>query len=431
MLSCLPVYADILPYPKEEAELLADVLAAVKHSAAKRDLKDTELTEGMLKGLLHAVDSHSEYFTKEEYSKLQESIKGKFFGIGVYIDVQEGVLHISGIIKGMPAEKAGIKNGDYITHIDGVSTFGLDLTECSNKLKGKKGSKVKLTIFRKNAKELLNFVVTRAEVDIKSVVMKKIDNFLYIGVVYFTEDTYKEFLEALQKHKDYEGIILDLRSNPGGILDSAIAISSLFLNKGDKIFQYLSPADSGKVVNEQKCVGDKKVCRHVLFESDNEYVAVINKDNPLIRKKPLVILVNRYSASASEIVALALQENGRGFVIGQKTFGKGSVQSVLPLKNGERGAVKLTTALYYSPRANMVQTNGVTPDILIPEFEARSVDKKPEFLPSKEADYKNHIRIPGDIQNQEHETFINIEDFALQIGISSLKTSIVSNADND
>lgn len=431
MLCVCLVHANVSAYPKDEVQVLADVLTVVKHSAARKDLKDTELTEGMLKGMLQAVDPHSEYFTKEEYNRLNDSIKGKFFGIGVYIDIQDGVLHISGTIKGMPSEKVGLHNGDYITHIDEVSTFGLSLTECSDRLKGKKGSKVKIKVLRKNVKEHLNFVVTRAEIDIKSVVMKNIDDFLYIGITYFTEDTYQELLKGLSKYKSYKGIILDLRSNPGGLLDGAIAISSLFVNKDCKIFQYLSPADRGRTIHEEKCVGYQKICRNILFENNDEYVAVINKDEPMIKNIPLVVLVNRYSASASEIIALALQENGRGLVIGQKTFGKGSVQSVLPLKNGERGAIKLTTALYYSPKGNIVQTNGVNPDIVIPEFEAKSIEKGVDFLPSKEMDYKNHIQVPDDIPAKLQENLVTIEDFALHVGISSLKTSIVNNADKN
>ena len=419
-------------FSKDEAKILSDVLATVQTSSARKDLTDRQITDGMLKGMLEAVDPHSEYFTKEEYLKLQESITGKFYGIGVYIDIKDGVLHVSGTIEGMPAQKAGVKNGDYITHIDGVSTFGLSVIEASSKLKGKKGSKVDVKVFRKDAKEPLDFKIIRDEIDIKSVVLKKIDDFLYVGITYFVDDTYKEFLKEFAKHTGYKGIIIDLRSNPGGVLDGALAFSSLFLNKGETIMQYSSQIDSKKNVYEEKCMGFKKICRDLIFQTNGDYVAIKNNTNPMIVNIPVVVLVNQYSASASEIVSFALHENNKAITIGQKTFGKGSVQTIVPLQKGERGAIKLTTALYFSPNGTMVQANGLVPHIVLPEFEAKAIEKKAGFLPEREADYKNHIKLETQNLMQSKEIPQNIEDFALQIAISSLKTSIAQkNANNN
>jgi carboxyl-terminal processing protease len=421
-----------LAFSKEEVQVLSDVLTTIKTSGAQKDITDTKLTDGMLKGMLQSVDAHSEYFTKDEYLKLQESISGKFYGIGVFIEIKDSVLYVSGTISGMPAQKVGVKNGDYITHIDDVSTFGLSVLEASNKLKGKKGTKVKVKVFRKDNKDPIDFTIIRDMIDVKSVAMKKIGDFLYIGITYFTDDTYKEFISELKKQKDYKGIIIDVRSNPGGVLDGALALSSLFLNKGETIMQYLSPVDSNKNVYEEKCMGYKKLCRNLLFQTNGEYVTIKNNDEPLIKNVPIVALVNQYSASASEIVSFALHENKKAVVIGQKTFGKGSVQSIIPLQKGERGAMKLTTALYFSPKGNMVQTNGLTPDIVIPEFEVKTVEKRIGFLPERESDYKNHIKIANENLQNSDEIPSNIEDFALQIAISSLKTSITQqNANQD
>jgi carboxyl-terminal processing protease len=416
----------------EEVKVLSDVLGKIEISAARKDIKDSQLTEGILKGMMQAVDAHSEYFNKEEYAKLQESISGKFDGIGVFIEVKEGIIFASGTIEGMPAQKAGIKNGDYITHIDGISTFEMGVTEASNKLKGKKGTKVKLKVFRKNVKDLLEFEIIRAEIDVKSVVMKKVDEFLYASITYFTEGTYYELTKQLAKQNDYKGIILDLRSNPGGVLDDALAISSLFLNKGETIMQYYSPLDTNKNIYQTKCMGQKKACRNVTMETNGENVAIKNNEDPLIKNMPVVVLVNQYSASASEIVSFALHENNKAITIGQKTFGKGSVQTLMPLQNGERGGIKLTTALYYSPKGNMVQANGLQPHIVLPEFELKTVEKKQGFLPEMESDYKNYIKLDNKTLQAKKDIPSNIEDFALQIAISTLKTSITQkNADHN
>lgn len=417
-------------FTKEDATVLTEVLNVIKKAGANEKIKDKQLTEGMLKGLLQSVDPHSEYFTKEEYQKVQESISGKFFGIGIFIEIKDGVLYVSGVIDGMPAKKAGIKNGDYITHINEKSTFGLGLTEASNQLKGKKGTKVKIKVFRKDTKENLDFTVTRAEISVKSVAIKKIDNIAYINISYFTEDTYSEFIKSMKKQKNYDGIIIDLRYNPGGVLDSALALSSLFVNKGENIMQYASPIDSEKKVYQEKCIGEKKVCRNILFQSENGRIAIKNNEEPIFSSTPVVVLVNQYSASASEIFALALHENKKAITIGQKTFGKGSVQTVLPLKNGERGAIKLTTALYFSPNGNIVQANGLNPNIVIPEFEIKPIEKKAGFLPERESDYKNYIKLTNEENNENNTIPSNIEDFALQMAISSIKTSIVKNANN-
>jgi carboxyl-terminal processing protease len=419
-------------FPVEEFSIVNEVINYAKKNSVKNDIKDEDITSGMLKGALAEIDSHSTYFTKEEYSKLTESLGGSFSGIGIYIDLHEGLLHVSGTIKGMPAEKAGVQNGDYITHIDNKTTFGLTLEEASSKLRGKKGTKVKIEIIRKDAEKPIELEIARDDISIDTISIKKVDNILVISLSYFNENSFDELMKLLKKQENYKGIVIDLRSNPGGILDSAIAISSLFLEKKQNILQ-VSNVDQTKQASEAKCVGGKKICRNIKYEPLGENISIVNDDDAFFPKNiPVAVLVNSYSASASEITALAIQQNKRGIVVGQQTFGKGSVQSVIPLKNGERGALKLTTALYYSPNGDSIQAQGVKPDIIIPEFEIKSPEKKHSFFPKSEAEYKNHIEIKSKNIHENTELDVKkLEDFALQVAISSIKTLVVQDADNN
>ncbi len=416
-------------FKTQEFALINEVINYAKKHSAKEDIKDEDITAGMLKGALQTIDTHSTYFTKDEYKKLQESLDGKFSGIGVYIELHEGLVRVTGVIKGMPAEKAGVKNGDYITHIDGNSTFGFSLEEASSKLRGKKKTKVKLGLLRKGEDKPVEVVVTRDDITIETVSMKIVNNILLIQLNYFNEHTFEEFVKLLEQQKEYKGIVLDVRSNPGGVLDGAIGIASLFVQKGETIVQ-VSNVEDMKKPSEKDCVGSKKRCRNIFYEAHDDKIAVVNDHKPVVDVNiPIVVLTNSYSASASEITALAIQENNRGFVVGQKTFGKGSVQTILPLYNGDRGALKLTTALYYSPKGNSIQAEGVQPDISVPEFIVTPTEKRNSFFPKSEAENKNHIIVGGGVEKYEEVlSFEEIEDFALQTAIASLRTSIIQNA---
>ena len=434
-------------YADAELVFVRDIINYAKRYSAKTDIKDEDITAGILKGALEKIDAHSTYYTKNEYAKLAESLAGSFSGIGIYIDSHQGVIRVIGVIKGMPAEKAGLKNGDYITHINSQSTFGMSLDEASGFLKGKKGTKVKVEFFRKDMEKTpekpLEFEIVRDNIEVETVSSQKIDDILVITISTFNEKTFDELLKSLEKYETYSGIILDLRSNPGGILESAIAISSLFVEKNSIIVQ-VSDVEKMKKEDENSCVASKKNCRKIRYSLLENKIAIYNDNEPLISKKiPVTVLVNSYSASASEITALALQENSRAMVLGQKTFGKGSVQTITPLKDGERGALKLTTALYYSPKGNSIQADGVKPDVIIPELEIKKQEKRKDFFPSKEANYKNHIKLDKQTTNVENKTEEKaenktetvepntIEDFAIQAAISSIKTSIKYNGNNN
>ena len=430
-------------YSSSELEFVRDIVNYAKKDSVRSDIKDEDITAGMLKGALEKIDAHSTYYTKAEYGKLAESLAGNFSGIGIYIDSHQGVIRAIGVIKGMPAEKAGLKNGDYITHINSQSTFGISIDEASGLLKGKKGTKVKVEVFRKDMEKMpdkpLEFEIMRDNIEVETVASQKIDDILVITISTFNEKTFDELLKSLQKYETYSGIILDLRSNPGGILESAIAISSLFVPKNSIIVQ-VSAVEKMKVSDEFACVASKKSCRKVRYSLLQNKIAIHNDDEPLIAKKtPVAVLVNSYSASASEVTALALQENSRAMVLGQKTFGKGSVQTISPLQGGEKGALKLTTALYYSPKGNSIQAEGVKPDVTIPELEIKKQEKRKDFFPSKEASYKNHIKLDKQTTSIEEKTEKStessepntIEDFAIQAAISSIKTSIKYNGNNN
>jgi len=434
-------------YSDAELVFVRDIINYAKQYSAKSEIKDEDITAGILKGALEKIDAHSTYYTKEEYAKLAESLSGSFSGIGIYIDSYQGVIRVIGVIKGMPAEKAGLKNGDYITHINSQSTFGMSIDEASSFLKGRKGTKVKVEVFRKDIEKTLEkpleFEIVRDNIEVEAVSSQKIDDILVVTISTFNEKTFDELLKSLQKYETYSGIILDLRSNPGGILESAIAISSLFVEKNSVIVQ-VSAVEKMKKDDEYACVASKKNCRKIRYSLLGNNIAIYNDDEPFISKKiPVTVLVNSYSASASEITALALQENSRAMILGQKTFGKGSVQTITPLKDGEKGALKLTTALYYSPKGNSIQADGVKPDVTIPELEIKKQEKRKDFFPSKEANYKNHIKLDKQTTKVDNKTeekvekFTEsvepntIEDFAIQAAISSIKTSIKHNGNNN
>ncbi len=409
-------------FSTDEFAIVNEVINYAKEHSIKKDIDDEDITSGMLKGALAEIDSHSTYYTEGEYKKLQESLDGSFSGIGVYIDIKDGVIHVRGVIKGMPAEKSGVQNGDYITHIDNKSTFGMSLDEASSMLRGKKKTKVNVKLLREGQAEPVQVCIIRSNIAVDTVTLKKLGDILLLEIGYFNENTYVEFLKILKKQRNYKGIILDLRSNPGGVLDGAIGISSLFLEKDQVIVQVSNVADMQKY-NEKSCIGVKKYCRNILYQIEGDRISIVNKHSPLISNAiPIVILVNTYSASASEIVSLALQQNNRGIVMGQKTFGKGSVQSVVPLQEGKRGALKLTTALYYSPNGSSIQAIGVNPDIILPDFQIKKSEKNSVFFPDSESIYKKHIKVNDNILNKNNTVFSSdLEDFAIQSAISSLR----------
>lgn len=337
----------------EQLDLFADVLARVNNDYVV-DINNTELISEAINGMLLSLDPHSSYISPKEYKNLLISTSGEYSGLGMEVTLDEGFVKVISPIDDTPAKKAGIKPGDFIIEINDESIFGLSLSEAVDLMRGKPGELVNITIARNND-ERIQFNLKREIIKRKIVTYSIKEGIGYIRISQFNENAYQELSKAISSLEkemfgSVPGLILDLRGNPGGLLDQSIKISSAFL-------------DGGKVVSTK---GRK--------ESDNRNY---NADKgELLKEVPIIILIDEGSASASEIVAGAIQDRKRGLIVGMKSFGKGSVQSIIPLKGGAEGAIKLTTQRYYTPAGKSIQGKGITPNILIGYF--------PEDLKKKE-----------------------------------------------
>ena len=346
----------------EQLDLFADVLARVNNDYVV-DINNSKLIGEAINGMLQSLDPHSSYIDPKEYKNLQISTSGEYSGLGMEVTSDEGFVKVISPIDGTPAKKAGIKSGDYIIEINDESIIGLPLSEAVDLMRGKPGQSVKITIARNNDEKIeLNL---KREIIKRQIVSYSIkEGLAYVRISQFNENAYRELsvaISSLKKEMSSEipGLILDLRGNPGGLLDQSIKVSSAFL-------------DGGEVVSTK---GRK--------ESDNRnYNADIGE---LLIGVPLVILIDEGSASASEIVAGAIQDRKRGLIVGMKSFGKGSVQTIVPLKGGKDGAIKLTTQRYYTPSGESIQGRGITPNILIdylPEGSKKANARKEAYLPN-------------------------------------------------
>ncbi len=325
------------------------------------EINTTDLVDKALKGLVENLDSHSAFMDQKEYKDLSVQTKGEFGGLGISIGMKEGALTVIAPIDGTPAFKAGVKSGDIILKINETATIGMNIDESVKMMRGKPKTTVHLTIIRKSESKPLEFTITRDIINIQSVYAKTIDNtLLYIHVTSFDQKVVEGVKKALKEHKNAKGIVLDLRNNPGGLLDQAVDLVDLFVDEGIIVSQ------KGKV------------------ESENQNYMAHKKDSDTTT--PIVVLVNGGSASASEIVSGALQDLNRSVIVGEKTFGKGSVQVVMPM--GKDEALKLTVARYYLPSGRTIQAIGVTPDIIVPLGKLEVFD---DNLSIKESDLKKHL----------------------------------------
>lgn len=300
------------------------------------EVSDLDFEIGRRKGTVEALkDPYSQYFTEEEYREFVESTTGEFYGIGVQIGAvaDSKLITVIAPIKGSPAEAAGLKSGDKIVSVDGIEYTVEEMEEAVKHIKGDKGTTVTLGVMGKDDGEIEQLEIKRDEIHVESVIYGELDGIAYIGLTQFEDDTLKEFESAFEKARDKKGLILDLRGNPGGILESAVGISDLLLSEGDIV----SAKDNrGKEVFH--------------YTSDAEGWS-----------KPLVVLINQGSASASEIVAGAIKDHRAGTLIGEKSYGKGVVQTLVPLKGG--GGIKLTTSEYFTPSGVSIQEKGIEPNI--------------------------------------------------------------------
>ena len=349
----------------ELLNLFGEVMERAKVSYVE-DVSDKKLIESAINGMLSSLDPHSSFLDDQSFKYMSEQTKGKFGGLGIEVTMENGVVKVVSPIDDTPASKAGLKPGDYITNIDGEAVMGMTLNDAVDKMRGKIGSKVKLTIRRINEKPL-EVTLKREEIKIQSVKNSiKADDVVYIRISSFSEDvdtmTAKAIKDAKKKLGDkLKGVVIDVRNNPGGLLDQAVNVSDLFLDKGEIV--------STRSRNEEDTV---------------KYTA---KEGDIAKGLPIVVIINDGSASASEIVAGALQDHKRAIILGEKSFGKGSVQTVIPL--GKYGAMRLTTARYYTPSGRSIQAKGIEPDIEVKPAKAEVLDTGVGF---SEAEFSNALK---------------------------------------
>jgi len=334
------------------------------------------LIQEAINGMMKSLDPHSSYLNAEMYKELQSDTRGSFGGIGIEITMQNDILTVVSPIEDTPAFNAGIKAGDQIVRIDDKSTKGITILDAVKKLRGPENSKVKIGIMRKGLTQPQDYVISRAVINIRSVKNRSYEgNIGYIRVSSFQErtaDDVKKALTELQKKGTVDGIVIDVRNNPGGLLDQAVKVSDIFLKTGTIV----------SIMGRSKSL-------------ESKFVAKDEGSEPTC---PIVVLVNEGSASAAEILAGALQDNGRAIVLGTQSFGKGSVQTVIPFEDGS--ALKLTTARYYTPKGKSIQAEGIKPDIIV-EYIKPPEEKEAEII-IRERDLKGHIR--GENESEQTES---------------------------
>ncbi len=338
----------------KQLEVFSDVISIVRSDYVE-DVGSKELIYGALKGMIHSLDKYSEFMDPETYAEMKVETEGEFGGIGIEIAIKDELLTVIAPIEDTPAYKAGLKAGDRIVKIDAEITRGITLLEAVKKLRGKPGTQVSVTILREDAGKLLDFTITRDMIKVKSIREAKIleDKIGYIRLGVFQERSAKDLEDALAEleKQGLDSLILDLRNNPGGLLNVAVDVASKFLSPG-KLVVYTK----GRIKQQE-----------MEFKARNKEPKA---------EYPLVILVDKGSASGSEIVAGAIQDHKRGIILGTKTFGKGSVQTVIPLSDGS--AIRLTTSKYFTPNGRTIHGEGVTPDIIVEREELKKEETKPK-----------------------------------------------------
>lgn len=340
--------------------LFGETFEKIKNNYVE-DVTSKDLIESAIEGMLSSLDPHSTYLNYDELNELKVQTKGEFGGLGIEVTLENGFVKVIAPIDDTPAAKAGIKSGDLITHLDDEPVLGMTLSEAVTIMRGKVGSKIKLTVNR-NENENLQIFITRAVIQLKAVKSKVENNIGYIRVSSFNQKVDRQIIDAINnfKKKDLIGYVLDLRNNPGGLLDQAVNVTDIFLEKGEIVSTRGRKGKQGSRYN------------------------AVKKD--LTDGLPLVVLINQGSASASEIVAGALQDHKRAIIMGTKSFGKGSVQTIIP--SGEDVAIKLTTAKYFTPSGRSIQKTGIDPDILVEQAELTTLDQNNR---RKESDLRGAI----------------------------------------
>ncbi len=352
-----------------QLDLFGDIFERI-HTDYVTEVEDKDLIEAAINGMLASLDPHSSYLSPDHFRDMQEQTRGEFGGLGIEVTMENGLVKVVAPIDDTPAAIAGIKAGDLISHLDDEPIQGLTLDQAVEKMRGDVNTKLKLTVLREGVDQPLKFTITRAIIKVESVrsrIEGDGENIAYVRITTFNEKTKSGLEKAMKNLKrdlgdDMIGVILDLRNNPGGLLDQAIIVADAFLDKGQIV------STRGRRSRDSQ-----------RFDS---------RPGDLAEGKPIIVMINGGSASASEIVAGALQDHKRAVILGTKSFGKGSVQVIIPLSGGSEGALKLTNARYFTPSGRSIQAKGIEPDIEVHQFTPEGEQRA--GMPS-EADLRNHL----------------------------------------
>ncbi|MDQ3267462.1 MAG: S41 family peptidase, partial [Pseudomonadota bacterium] len=369
------------PLPIEELRAFSEVFGRIKSDYVE-PVTDKKLITEAITGMLTGLDPHSSYLDADAFKELQIGTQGEFGGLGIEVGMEDGLVKVISPIEDSPAYHAGMKSGDLIIKLDDVMVKSLTLSDAVKRMRGKPGSKIILTVIRKDAPKPLTFTLTRAIIKVQSVKSKLIEpGYAFIRITQFQEHTGENLATAInnlfkQNQGAMKGLVLDLRNDPGGLLNSSVAASAAFLPK-DALVVYTEGRNSDAKMRLTAVPND------YLRNNEKDYL----KNLPAaVKTVPMIVLVNGGSASASEIVAGALQDHKRAVIMGTQTFGKGSVQSVLPL--GNNTAIKLTTARYFTPGGRSIQAKGIVPDIVVED--PATIDQDQTFR-MREADLERHL----------------------------------------
>jgi len=396
----------------EQLDLFGDIFERIR-SAYVDEVDDQELIRAAINGMLISLDPHSSYLPPQNYEEMQFDTRGEFGGLGIEVTQEEGWVKVVSPMDGTPADEAGLQAGDFISAVDGEPTLGLTLNEAVDMMRGPVGSDITLTIVRDITAEPFEVTITRAIIKLTAARVRTEGRTIVMRVTTFNEQSYPNMAEGMAREieaaggiENIDGFVLDLRNNPGGLLSEAISISDAFLNEGEIV------STRGR--------SDRDSNRFSAVEGD------------LAEGKPLVVLINGGSASASEIVAGALQDHQRAVVVGTKSFGKGSVQTIMPMQGN--GAMRLTTARYYTPSGRSIQALGVEPDIIVDFVRPEPVDPDAEETPERrsEADLRGAIsndsltdderaQLEADRAAQEAAAKLKVQDNQLAYAIDLIK----------
>jgi len=399
--------------PVEELRTFSDVFGRIKNDYVV-DVDDKELIENAIRGMLSGLDPHSSYLDAEQFTELQVGTTGEFGGLGIEVGMENGFVKVIAPIDDTPAQRAGVESGDLVIRLDDTPVKGMTLNEAVKIMRGKPGSDIELTIVREGLDQPLKITITRDVIKVKSVRARMLEpGFGYLRISQFQSKSAENMVDAIEDLKKenkgpLQGLVLDLRNNPGGVLNGAVAVSDAFLKKGMIVYTEGRIADS-----------------RLRFNATPDDV---------IDGAPLVVLVNQGSASASEIVAGALQDHKRAIIVGVQTFGKGSVQTILPLSS--ESALKLTTARYYTPSGRSIQAEGITPDIELESIKVSSIER--DIEPLKEADLSHHLENgngkdkdkdkdskKSDDEEQEEDKLSAADDYMLYEALNLLKGLVI------